>query len=196
MKEVGIFATLGRAWLPVAALLVAALLVSLGACSPAQTEVENSVLHSFQRGNQAFAAEDYSRAIGHYQRAVALDNGVADLHYNLGLAYYQVGEYQAAVKAYLQAIALDGGFADAHHNLALAYDKLYEPNAAHLHYNTYRQLTTGMTPGQTPPLTASVKGAPGPRRAGAPPGKPNQPPANPYKGSPKWWMLDPAKALR
>jgi tetratricopeptide (TPR) repeat protein len=123
------------------ALLGAWLLTAL-ACS-SQQEQALSALHYFQKGNAAYQAEDYRRAIEHYQMALKFDDASPDVYYNLGLAYYRVSAYDDAVKAYQQALKLDPAFADAHLNVALAYDKLYNAAAANLHYNRYRTLVTG-----------------------------------------------------
>src|SRR3972149_769718 len=124
-------------WLRGSALAVlGAGLALLGACSP-QPEGALSALHYFQKGNAAYQAEDYPRAIGHYKLALQFDEQAPDLYYNLGLAYYRIGAYGDSVAAYQQAIKLDPAFSDAQLNLALAYDKLYNAPAANLHYNRY-----------------------------------------------------------
>ena len=197
-----------------APLLMALLLLALlGGCSGVSGAGENSVLHYFQRGNEAFAAEDYRRAIIHYRNALALEPGAPDLHYNLGLAYYRAGDYRSAVRAYLNAIELDANFPNAHHNLALAYNKLYRPGMAHQAYNTYRKLSSPAAgkakankakernvraakkapamkaiPGLPPGLNIKQATAAKPRRQAAP--------SNPYQGKRKWWTLDPAKTDR
>ena len=189
------------------------LLALLGGCSGVSGAGENSVLHYFQRGNEAFAAEDYRRAIIHYRNALALEPGAPDLHYNLGLAYYRAGDYRSAVRAYLNAIELDANFPNAHHNLALSYNKLYRPGMAHQAYNTYRKLSSPAAakakankakerkvraakkapamkaiPGLPPGLNIKQATAAKPRRRAAP--------SNPYQGKRKWWTLDPAKTDR
>lgn len=201
-----------------ALLLMALLLALLGGCSGYSGAGENSVLHYFQRGNEAFAAEDFRRAIIHYRNALALEPNAPDLHYNLGLAYYRAGDYNSAVRAYLRAIKVDPNFPNAHHNLALAYNKLYRPGMAHQAYNTYRKLSSptadkakggasgnnsnartertarktpakGLVPGLPPALKIKQPPAAKPRRQAALP-------PNPYQGKQKWWITDPAKTTR
>jgi tetratricopeptide (TPR) repeat protein len=125
-----------------ALLVLGALLALLGACT-SQQEVALSALHYFQKGNAAYEAEDYQRAVKDFRSALSFDDSAPDIWYNLGLAYYRIGAYDDAVNAYQRAIKLDPGFADANLNLALAYDKLYNAPAANLHYNRYRTLVSG-----------------------------------------------------
>lgn len=192
------------------------LLALLGGCSGYSGAGENSVLHYFQRGNEAFAEEDYRRAIIHYRNALALEPSAPDLHYNLGLAYYRAGDYRSAVRAYNNAIKLDPNFPNAHHNLALAYNKLLRPGMAHQAFNTYRKLSSPASAkarGQAPNARAangrSPNGTTAPAKiSGLPPAlkikqapaaKPRRQaalPPNPYQGKRKWWISDPAKTTR
>lgn len=130
-------------WLRGCALALLGLWLAMGAACSSQQEVKLSALHYFERGNKAFQAEDYRRAIRHYRTALEFDDQSPDIYYNLGLAYYRVGAYKDAVAADQHAVKLDPTFADAHLNMALAYDKLYNATAADLHYNRYRSLMTG-----------------------------------------------------
>lgn len=184
-------AATARRWRTVLALLLAGgALLGAGACTSEQ-ESALSALHYFQRGNAAFQAEDYSRAVEHYRMALQFDADAPDIHYNLGLAYYKAGDYEDAAQAFKAAVKLDPAFAEAHLNLALAYDKLYNASAANLHYNRYRALVTGQqdrdaaTAGASPPagsaaqaaaravpVRTAVAGRPGGVPAGAPAGRP------------------------
>lgn len=192
-------------------LLLIALLALLGGCSGYSGAGENSVLHYFQRGNEAFAEEDYRRAIIHYRNALALEPSAPDLHYNLGLAYYRAGDYRSAVRAYLNAIKLDPNFPNAHHNLALSYNKLFRPGMAHQSFNTYRKLSSpasAKAKSQAPnaraaietPARAKISGLPPALKiTQAPAAKPRRQaalPPNPYQGKRKWWISDPAKTTR
>lgn len=201
------------------------LLTLTAGCSNSREPSDPSVLHFFQKGTQAFAAEDYQRAILHFRRALALEPTAPDIYYNLGLAYYRVGDYQAAVGAYRKAIDLDRKFSEAHYNLALAYNKLYQIDAANRHYNTYRQMVASSggsepvsrpgTPPARPGMVRSDPGAPVAQKVSTPRKPPNLPtavnikqanvaksrrqdraPGNPYQGKQKWWTLDPAKTNR
>ena len=117
--------------------------VLLAGCSKDLQQQQRSALHHFKLGNQAYRAEDYTRAIHQFELAVELDHQSPDLHYNLGLAHYVTGNYNAAVLSLQDALALNPVMPDAHYNLALAYDKLYNAPAAHSHYNAYRNMIAG-----------------------------------------------------
>jgi tetratricopeptide (TPR) repeat protein len=162
-------------WLRGSALaLLGACLALAGACS-SQQEVALSALHYFQKGNAAYQAEDYPRAVEHYRMALQFDDEAPDIYYNLGLAYYRVGAYEDAVAAYQQAVKLDPAFSDAHLNLALAYNKLYNAPAANLHYNRYRTLASGnaqkdLAPPPPPATAGSSASVGGFQRVAAPPG--------------------------
>ena len=123
-----------------AAVLIAVLWA--GACS-SQQEDSVSVLHHFNRGNEAYRIEDYRRAIVHFNRALELDGTLPDIQYNLGLAHYRAGNYERAVAAFRGALKARPNMPDAHYNLALAYDRLFNADAAHTHYNAYRDMVSG-----------------------------------------------------
>jgi tetratricopeptide (TPR) repeat protein len=57
-------------------------------------------------------------ALPHLERAVVLAPGVADHHYNLGIALAQDKHYEPALAAFRKALALAPDHAGAHHNLA------------------------------------------------------------------------------
>jgi len=141
-------------------LLLAVLMVALlsGGCA-SQQESRLSALHFFRKGNEAFQAEDFQRAVGHYRRALGKDDSAPQIHYNLGLALFKAGEYREAVAAFQEALRIDPMSADAHFNLALTHDRLYNSESAHSHYNTYRTLVAGNAPAQkrmaAPPVPAA-----------------------------------------
>lgn len=112
-----------------------------GACSSEQeSEIQISALHFFKQGNQAFAAEDYHRAIRHYRRVLVLDDQAAAAHYNLGLALYKMQAYSESALAFERSLSVDPDQPAAHYNLALTYDRLYQMPEAHSHYNKYRSM--------------------------------------------------------
>jgi tetratricopeptide (TPR) repeat protein len=51
-------------------------------------------------------------------------NAAPSLHYNLGVAYGELGRWQEATEAFKQAIRIKPDYADAHNNLGAAYSKL------------------------------------------------------------------------
>ena len=59
-----------------------------------------------------------------FKQAIRIDPDDAEAHYNLGLAYYELGFYKDAIEAFKQAIRIDPDFAEAHGNLGVTYGKL------------------------------------------------------------------------
>lgn len=69
---------------------------------------------------QAYAHQecgDFDSAIEGYEESLALDNGQARVHNNLGNVYKNLGRLEDAVAAYREAIDHDAGMAEAHLNL-------------------------------------------------------------------------------
>ena len=54
----------------------------------------------------------------------------ADVHNNLGYAYYELGKNEDAIKSYKQALRIDHDDTDAHCNLACCYSLLGNVNKA------------------------------------------------------------------
>lgn len=75
---------------------------------------------TFEEGNSAFQAEDFSRAAKIYQNLIASEGSSAALLYNLGNSQYRLGEYGAAILAYERARLLAPRDPDLRANLNLA----------------------------------------------------------------------------
>jgi len=73
----------------------------------------------FARGNESYEAGDYDGAIEAYGSLVARGAVDADLFYNMGNAYYEIGALGPAVLYYERALRLDPRNRDAAANLAL-----------------------------------------------------------------------------
>ena len=75
---------------------------------------------SLTRANEAYAQEDYIKAIELYEQT-AREHGVSsDLYYNLGNAYYKHNEFAKAILNYERALLLNPGNEDARFNLDMA----------------------------------------------------------------------------
>ncbi len=132
-----------RAWqVVVLLLLVLALILSRVFASTA----DNSQL--FQEANVAYQSEDYAAAIALYRDLLTRGQS-ANLHYNLGNAYYQQGDYGSAILQYEKALLLSPGNPDIQANLKLArraadvpppQRTLIEQFAGHAHVNTWTWL--------------------------------------------------------
>lgn len=73
-----------------------------------------------QQADDLYRQADYTAAIEAYEALLAEGMTNADLHYNLGNAYYREGEMGRAILHYERALRLRPSMADAKENLALA----------------------------------------------------------------------------
>jgi tetratricopeptide (TPR) repeat protein len=72
------------------------------------------------RGNQAYQEGDFAAAIEAYEAVQEAGFTSAGLEYNLGNAYFKLGELGQAILHWERALVLDPGEADAQANLELA----------------------------------------------------------------------------
>lgn len=94
--------------------IVIYLLFALAGVTMAQAQ------ESLTQANEAYAQEDYIKAIELYEQT-AREHGVsADLYYNLGNAYYKHNEFAKAILNYERALLLNPGDEDARFNLDMA----------------------------------------------------------------------------
>jgi tetratricopeptide (TPR) repeat protein len=74
----------------------------------------------FEQANQLYQREDFQGAIDAYEAVLASGWESAAVHYNLGNAYFRVGELGRSILEWERALALSPGDADALANLELA----------------------------------------------------------------------------
>ena len=67
--------------------------------------------------------EHYLKASEHFTNALNLMPASAELYYNRGLVYHQLGEIDLAIQDYNLAINLQPGFVEAYDNRGLAYEE-------------------------------------------------------------------------
>jgi tetratricopeptide (TPR) repeat protein len=96
------------------AVLVVALAVL---AAPAAVSAQGEIL---EQGNQLYQQEDFRGAIDAYETVLAAGWESATLHYNLGNAYFRIGELGRSILAWERALALAPGDPDALANLELA----------------------------------------------------------------------------
>ena len=79
------------------------------------SSVSGAIYHSQRR---------YSDAIVEFGKAVELEPGYAEGHYNLGVARYQLEDYPEAIRHFERAAALEPGDANAFASMALCYRRI------------------------------------------------------------------------
>lgn len=79
----------------------------------------------FKDANQAYQKGDFQKSITLYEQVIR-DHGVAstELHYNLGNAYYRLGDYPSAVLNYERALKEDPSDREVLSNLQITRNKL------------------------------------------------------------------------
>ena len=78
------------------------------------------------RADSAYQQETYTDAIALYEQVVANGNEGATLFYNLGNAYYKIGENAKALLWYERALKLDPSDEDIQHNIAFVNRKIID----------------------------------------------------------------------
>jgi tetratricopeptide (TPR) repeat protein len=73
-----------------------------------------------ERGNQLYQDGDFAGAVDAYEAVVSAGFESAELHYNLGNAYFKSGELGRSILEWERALALSPGDEDARANLDLA----------------------------------------------------------------------------
>jgi Flp pilus assembly protein TadD len=88
--------------------------------------------------------EKYDEAIGHYRKAISVNEKNVNAYLALGLVQRKQGHFADAHTTYVEALDVWRDFPEAHLNLAILYD-LYvnQPEQAQRHYEAYQFLTGG-----------------------------------------------------
>jgi tetratricopeptide (TPR) repeat protein len=78
---------------------------------------------AFAKGNQAYAEGRFGEAAAHYESLVNSGQWNANLFYDLGNAYFRLGDFGQAILNYERALALEPRHPEAEANLQLARDE-------------------------------------------------------------------------
>lgn len=84
---------------------------------------------AFNTGAALYKIEDYTRSVEILTRTLeetGKPEALADLHYNLGNNYYQLGDFGKAVEHYTKGLELDPNSLNTKYNLELAQRKLQQ----------------------------------------------------------------------
>ena len=73
-------------------------------------------------------------------RAIALESGVFESHFNLGNIFHDLGRYKEAQECYREALRINPTYADAHFYLAVSLEKSGLSPEARLHWRAYQEL--------------------------------------------------------
>ncbi len=83
-----------------------------------------------EQGVQLARQGRLEEAVGAYERAIAAEPGLAEAHYNLGIAHRALGHMQDAASCWRRAIELKPDLVPAHNNLGSALLELGQVDAA------------------------------------------------------------------
>ena len=101
---------------------IAAIVAAIGFGLLTQTRAwasSEEALADFSAGQSAFAAEDFSRARAHFERALAAGMEGPAIHYNIGASAYLGGDLPRAERAFREVARTPQMAALAHYNLGL-----------------------------------------------------------------------------
>ena len=83
--------------------------------------ISAQVLEYLNRGRDFLTAGLFDEAIGEFDRAIALDKGLAEAYFYRALAYSDKGDYDHAIADYTQTIRINPNRASAYYNRGLGY---------------------------------------------------------------------------
>ena len=85
--------------------------------------VHQSAYAEFYAGLTCQNERDYSKAIGHYSRAIELNPRSVEAYNNCGIAYRSIGDVDRDIEDYDKAIELNPEYADVYNNRGVAYKR-------------------------------------------------------------------------
>lgn len=100
-------------------ILIFSAIAVLGSVSPAIAQVDAQ----FAKANQEFAAGHFKEAIDEYEALVRSGQLSANLFYDLGNAYFRIGDFGRAILNYERALALEPRHPEADANLRIVRDQ-------------------------------------------------------------------------
>ncbi|MDR1341699.1 MAG: tetratricopeptide repeat protein [Prevotellaceae bacterium] len=84
----------------------------------------------FLQGYSAAESGLLELAVEHWKKALGIDSSKANLHYNLGNAYYDLGAKRQAIENFQKAVGINPADAAAYSNMGIAYYDLDEKSRA------------------------------------------------------------------
>jgi len=101
------------------------LLLILGQFGQAFSQGLDYARDQFELGNEAYKEGDYEKALNHFLEAESNTEGVA-INYNLGNAYFKLGEISESILHYERALRFDPGNRETQYNLSIANDLIVD----------------------------------------------------------------------
>jgi tetratricopeptide (TPR) repeat protein len=89
---------------------------------------ESDPWHFIGRAAELLVQNQFAEALANAQQAVALNGGLTEAHYQLGLVHFWRSEWAPAAQAFARASALNPRFAYAHYYGGLAQSKAGRPD--------------------------------------------------------------------
>ncbi|CAN2045918.1 putative Tetratricopeptide repeat protein [Candidatus Magnetomoraceae bacterium gMMP-1] len=84
----------------------------------------------YKKGVESQVAGDHQKAIGYYEKSIAIQKDMAPALNNLGVLYMQEGCYENALKNFEAAIKTSPSYVDPYYNTACLYSKMQKYNNA------------------------------------------------------------------
>ena len=106
---------------------------------------EDEFLKHFNAGIRFALRKYYDKAIEEYNKALALNPNVSELHNNLGYAYLDKGDIEQAIMEQKKALDMDPNLANAYYGLALALEKRGDTQGAIQHWEKYLEIAPSDT---------------------------------------------------
>lgn len=104
-------------------LWVSVLAISLGCATVRSAHADQNP--TFAKANQDYSEEHFQEAVDGYQNLVKSGQWSANLFYNLGNAWFRLGNFGEAILNYERAVALDPHHPEAGANLVLVRDEAH-----------------------------------------------------------------------
>jgi len=127
-------------------LLVVASLSNINATNP-ETEDAKQYQTWIDSASEAYRNQQFSKAVEYYEKVLKFGMTSADLHYNLGNAYYKEAMMPHAILHYEKALKYNPAHEDARFNLQMANSLItdrIEPSHVPFYKRWYKQLWQSM----------------------------------------------------
>ncbi|MGA1864174.1 MAG: tetratricopeptide repeat protein [bacterium] len=101
-----------------------------------EKESEDTKMDQLEKGKNLFMEGKMKAALEEFNAFARTKPDSPEVHYNLGLTYYELDRYSEAIGEFQKAIRLKPDFAEAHFNMGVAYDQSGQVKNALQAYNS------------------------------------------------------------